>query len=169
MFSKRMTKTPGLIIDIFGQLSAYALVLLMTVTALDVFMRYFLNQGSVAFQELEWHLFSAVFLLGSAYTLRCDQHVRVDIFFKSRFCSQRTRKLIDLLGAFFFLLPFCGVIVWSSGAFVFDAFHYAETSPDPGGLTHRWIVKSLIPLGASLLCVQGIITAIAAFRERNKV
>ena len=106
MFSKRITKAPGLIIDTFGQLSAYALVLLMTVTALDVFMRYFLNQGSVAFQELEWHLFSAVFLLGSAYTLRCDQHVRVDMFFKSRFCSQRTRKLIDLLGALFFLLPF---------------------------------------------------------------
>ena len=168
MCSQRFTKIPNLIVDFFGQLSAYALIFLMTVTGLDVFMRYLLNQGSVAFQELEWHLFSIVFLLGSAYTLKCDQHVRVDIFFKSRFCSRRTRKLIDVLGTLFLLLPFCAVIVWSSGAFVLDALHYSETSPDPGGLTHRWIVKSFIPLGCSLLCIQGLVTVLTAFSDRNK-
>jgi TRAP-type mannitol/chloroaromatic compound transport system permease small subunit len=168
MSRQRFTKFTNLIIDFFGQLSAYALISLMVITTIDVFMRYLLNQGSVAFQELEWHCFSAVFLLGSAYTLKCDQHVRVDIFFKSKFYSKRTCKLVDVLGTLLFLLPFCGLIVWTSGTFVLDSFHYSETSPDPGGLTHRWVVKSLIPLGFSLLCIQGLVTALTAFRERSK-
>ena len=125
-------------------------------TLYDVTMRYLFRNGSVALQELEWHLFALVILFGAAYTLKHDEHVRVDLIYSSQRLSDRHRALIDIFGNLFFLLPFAAMIVWTSIPFAYEAFIYAEISPDPGGLTHRWILKAAIPVGFILLALQGL-------------
>lgn len=142
--------------ELSGRLSTWLVVVLVGVTAWDVAMRYVFRQGSVALQELEWHLFSAIFLLGAAYTLKQDGHVRVDVLYRSRFLSEGARRAIDVAGTLLFLLPFCALVLWASLPFVADAWTHGETSPDPGGLTHRWLAKALIPAGAALLLAQGL-------------
>lgn len=158
------------IVEASGQAVAWLVVLLVVITAYDVAMRYVFERGSVAIQELEWHLFAAIFLLAGGYTLRHDGHVRVDMLYRSRLLSDRARRVVDALGAVFILLPFSVLVIWSSLPFVSDAFIHNEVSPDPGGLGSRWAVKALIPLGFGLICLQGLaqlLRAIAAFGRRD--
>ena len=147
-------------IDTFTETSGKAvswLVLAMVVLiGYDVAMRYLFQQGSVAMQELEWHLFALLFLLGGAYTLKHDDHVRVDILFKSRFVSERGRAWINILGTLLFLFPFCLLILITSWPFVENAFYYNEGSPDPGGLPYRFILKAAILLGFLMIMLQGL-------------
>lgn len=154
------------VVDMTGRACAWLVVVLVGITVYDVVMRYLFRAGSVALQELEWHLFAAVFLLAGAYTLKHDAHVRVDLIYRSRWLSERTRGRIDLLGTVFFLLPFCALVVWSSLPFVTNSMAIGETSPDPGGLAHRWVAKALIPVGFSLLLVQGLSVLLQALRDR---
>ena len=83
-------------------------------TLYDVTMRYLFRDGSVALQELEWHLFALVILFGAAYTLKHDEHVRVDLIYSSQRLSDRHRAFVDIFGNLFFLLPFAAMIVWTS-------------------------------------------------------
>ena len=128
--------------------------LLVIVIVIDVILRYTFSITSAASFELEWHLFAAIFLLGASYTLKEDKHVRVDVFY-SRF-SARTKAWVNLLGSIFLLLPFCAIAFWESLSFVQSSFQINETSPQPGGLPARWIIKSTIPAGMFLLGLQGI-------------
>lgn len=137
-----------------GRLVSWISLLLVILIGLDVVLRYAFNWSSSANQELEWHLFATLFLLGSAYALKHDKHVRVDVFY-SRF-SDRKKSWVNLIGTVIFLIPFCLVIIQTSIPFVLDAWKIAESSPEPGGLTHRFIIKSTIPLGATLLLIQAI-------------
>ena len=121
-------------------------------------MRYVFNSGSVALQELEWHLFSAIFLLGAGLTLRDEKHVRVDLIYRSRFFNERYRAFVDTGGILFFLLPFCALIILTSAPFVYDAYIHDEVSPDPGGLPYRWLIKSTLPLSFFLIMVQALVS-----------
>lgn len=123
-------------------------------------MRYLFQSGSIGIQELEWHLFSIIFLIGAAYTLKHDEHVRLDVLYRSKFLSDKHRALIDAFGSLFILLPFCILIVISAWPFISQAYIYSEASPDPGGLPARWLIKSMIPLGFILLILQGIAESI---------
>lgn len=105
-------------------------------------------------QELEWHLFAIIFLLSAGYTLKIDEHVRVDVFY-SRF-SEKKQAWINLFGSLFFLIPFCVILIVSSENFVFISFRVGETSPDAGGLPARYILKALIPISFFFLLMQGI-------------
>jgi TRAP-type mannitol/chloroaromatic compound transport system permease small subunit len=126
-------------------------------------MRYLFQQGSVGLQELEWHLFALIFLLGSAYTLKHDGHVRVDILYRSHRLSDKHRAWIDVIGIVLFLMPFCVLILISSWPFAYNA------SPDPGGLPYRFILKSAILLGFLLLLIQSIAELIKNIRNlRNQ-
>lgn len=109
---------------------------------------------SAASFELEWHLFAAIFLLGAAYTLQEDKHVRVDVFYH-RF-SDKTKAWVNLIGTLILLIPFCVISFSESLSFVNSSFQLGETSPQPGGLPARWIIKSTIPAGFFLLGLQGI-------------
>lgn len=129
---------------------------MVLVVGYDVAMRYLFQSGSVAMQELEWHLFALLFLLGAAYTFKHDGHVRVDIFYKSRHMNKRQRAWLDLLGGLFILTPFCLLIIVSSIPFITSSFVTAEGSPDPGGLPWRFLLKSAIPLGFFMLLLQGV-------------
>ncbi len=139
-----------------GRATAWLVLGMVLIIGFDVAMRYLFQAGSVGLQELEWHLFALVFLLGAGYTFKHDGHVRVDIFYHSRHMDSHRRAWVDLLGGLFLLLPFCLLIIISSLPFVSSAFTIGEGSPDPGGLPYRFLLKAAIPLGFSLLLLQGV-------------
>ena len=135
---------------------SWCVLIMVLIIGYDVFMRFVFHIGSVALQELEWHLFAVIFLLGASYTLKHDGHVRVDIFYQSKKLSDMHRAWIDLLGTLFFLFPFSILIIVASWDFVANAFAMGEGSPDPGGLPYRFLLKAAIPAGFVLLSIQGI-------------
>ena len=125
---------------------SFALVILITT---DVFLRYIFNFSSASLYELEWHFFAIIFLLGSSITLQKDEHVRVDVFYNS--FSNKKKEIVNLIGNIFFLLPFSIIIFYTSIPFVEDSLMILESSPDPGGLPYRFVIKSIIPLSFFLL------------------
>jgi TRAP-type mannitol/chloroaromatic compound transport system permease small subunit len=134
----------------------------IVLSAGSVIARRFLHFQLTPLQELEWHLFFAlVFLtLGSAYL--ADRHVRIDIL-RDRM-SARTRAVIEIGGFFLALLPFSLVVIYLGTIPVWDAFTVGERSRAPLGLSHRWIIKSMIPVGALLLLLAGLVVTFRNFK-----
>ena len=139
-----------------GKCISSLVIVLVILVGFDVSMRYLFNSGSIAIQELEWHIFSIIFLLGSAYTLKHNEHVRLDILYNSKLVSEKMRVWFDILGGLLILLPFCLLIIISAWPFVMQAYTHGEISPDPGGLSSRWLIKAAIPIGFFMLLIQGI-------------
>ncbi|PIE74107.1 MAG: C4-dicarboxylate ABC transporter permease [Deltaproteobacteria bacterium] len=139
---------------IIGNINAIVLVLMIINVFYDAIARYFFHQGSVALQELEWHLFSVIILLGMAYAMQQDAHVRVDILYD--LLSDRKKAFINIVGVILLILPVMLIIGYGSIDYVIEAYESNEQSGDPGGLTHRWIVKSLIPLAFLFLIISAI-------------
>ena len=140
--------------DWVGRAVAWTTLLLVMVTFVDVVMRYFFNTSYVFTQELEWHVFAFIFLMGAGYTLKNDGHVRVEVFYGK--LSANGRAWINLIGVLFFLIPSCLVFIKTSIPFVLESYHILEGSPDPGGIPYRFILKSCIPVGYTLLLLQGV-------------
>ena len=153
---RSFSKTINSISETLGKLTAWLVVIMVLLISYDVAMRYIFKSGSIALQELEWHLFSLIFLLGAAYTMKHDDHVRVDLFYRSKRLSDRYRAWVNIFGGLFFLIPFCLLVIINSWPFVENSLLLNETSPDPGGLPYRWILKAMIPFGFALLMLQGI-------------
>mgnify|MGYP006300617197 FL=1 len=137
-----------------GRVVAWATALAVAVVFVDVVMRYAFKTSFVFTQELEWHLFAFIFLMGAGYTLLKDGHVRVDIFYQRG--SPKAQAWINFLGVIFFLIPGCFMIIATSLPFVYNAWAVMEGSPDPGGIPYRFILKSCIPAGFILLFLQGL-------------
>jgi TRAP-type mannitol/chloroaromatic compound transport system permease small subunit len=137
-----------------GRGVSWVTLLLVLVVFVDVVMRYLFATSFVFTQELEWHLFSFVFLMGAGYTLLKDGHVRVDILYQR--LGPKGKAAVNLVGVVFFLIPGCYMVIATSWDFVGSSLEVMEGSPDPGGVPYRFIVKSLIPLGFSLLLIQGV-------------
>ena len=135
---------------------AWLVLVMVLIIVYDVSMRYVFHISSGALQELEWHLFALIFLLGASYTLKHDAHVRVDILYSSRWMTARRRAYVDLFGVLFLLIPFCVLVIVSSLPFVASAFSMGEGSSDAGGLPYRFLIKSAIPAGFALLLLQGV-------------
>lgn len=135
--------------DIVGSIVSILLILMVFNVFYDAIMRYLFNTNSIAMQEMEWHLFSVVFLLGISYSLKEDAHVRVDIIYDRLDIKKRT--IINIVGTLLFLIPFSIFIGVGSFDFVLEAYKINEVSGDPGGLTHRWIIKAFIPISSFLL------------------
>ncbi|MFT5426540.1 MAG: TRAP-type mannitol/chloroaromatic compound transport system permease small subunit [Gammaproteobacteria bacterium] len=142
--------------DFTGKLISWLVLAMVLLVSYDVAMRYFFHSGSIVLQEMEWHLFSLIFLIGAAYTFKHDDHVRLDLFYKSKFMDDNRRAWVNLLGGLFLLLPFCILIISTATPFVYQSYDILEGSPDPGGLPYRWILKTSIPLGFMLLLLQGL-------------
>jgi len=138
-----------------GRAVSWLVIVMVLLVCYDVTMRFLFLQGSVALQELEWHLFALVILLGGAYTLKHDGHVCVDIISNSQWMTVKRKAWVNILGAIFFLAPFCLLIIISSVGFVSNSFQFSESSPDPGGLPYRYLLKSVIPVAFVLLLLQG--------------
>ena len=133
------------------------LLLLIANVFIDVVLRYAFNNSSIALQELEWHLFSAMFLLSIAYGLQNDTHVRVDVFYLN--FSLKTQAFIDIIGSLVFILPISLLIAYYGFDFAYLAFEIGEKSGDPDGLYYRFIIKSIIPISFILVIVSGVIFA----------
>ena len=146
-----------------GYFTAFIMVLMILNVTYDVIMRYFFNTGSIAMQEMEWHLFSVIILLGISYTLKEDGHVRVDLIYDR--LSEKKKARINMIGAVLFILPVALLIGIESIPYVMESYNSGEISGDPGGLTNRWIVKSLIPMSFFFL----IITTIGFFIKNLNV
>ena len=136
-------------------LLALAMVLLGSWNAIARYLGRFVGTdlSSNAFIEGQWYMFSLLFLLGGAWTLQRNEHVRVDVLYGS--ASPRTKAWIDLVGTLVFLLPFCGWAIWVSLPAVANSWAVLEVSPDPGGLP-RFPLKTMIPVAFALVGLQGI-------------
>ena len=141
-----------------GRGVAWVTLALVLVIFVDVVMRYLFNTSFVFTQELEWHLFGFIFLIGAGFTLLHDGHVRVDIIYQR--LGFKGQAWINLMGVIVFLIPGCLMIIITSFKFVLTSFLILEGSPDPGGIPFRFIVKGFIPAGFSLLLLQGLSLAI---------
>lgn len=130
------------------------LVLVMTlISSGNAIVRYAFNSSSNAWLEIQWYLFSAVFLLCAGYTLLNNEHIRIDVI-AGRF-SRRTQTWIEVIGGVFFLLPMACLILWLSWPIFMSSLTSGEMSSDAGGLI-RWPAKVLIPVGFALLALQGL-------------
>ena len=138
----------------FAKIAAFLVVVLSFLVVYDSANRYFLSGGSVALQELEWHLFDIIFLLGLAYTLKHDAHVRVDIFYSN--FSQKTKAIVNIISTLFLILPFVSIILYVSFDYIALSYNQNEISADPGGLAYRYLIKSMMLVGFILLGLQSI-------------
>lgn len=133
---------------------AFWLVLLMTIiSSANAVVRFLFNYSSNGLLEIQWYLFAAVFLLCAPYTLQKNEHVRIDVL--SGKLSPRGLAVIDIIGTLFFLLPMVVMVLWLSMPLVADSYRINEMSANAGGLI-RWPVKILLPIGFTLLALQGI-------------
>lgn len=146
-----------------GKAVSWLSILLVIVIIADVCLRYAFSITSSASFELEWHLFAALFLLSAGWTLQQDRHVRVDVFYQK--FSEKNKAMVNFLGSVILLLPFCIVGFLEGVQFTMNAYLLGETSPDPGGLPSRFLIKSTIPLGFFLLGLQGISITLKSFQK----
>ena len=137
--------------DLMGWIAGILNLLMLCNVFYDSIMRYFFSSGSIALQELEWHLFAMVFLFGIPFALKEDGHVRVDILY-DRF-SPRWKASVNIAGTLLLLLPLSILIIEGSYWYVNEAFTSGEISGDPGGLTQRWLIKMVIPASFVFLIV----------------
>lgn len=140
--------------DRVGRSFAWLAFLMVLVTTTDVTMRYLFRTSYVFVQELEWHLFAVLFLMGAGYTHLKGDHVRVDIFYAR--LGAKAKAWIDLVGSVVFLFPTAFLLVWTSIPFVRQSWQVLEGSPDPGGIPGRYILKAVLPIGFFLIGLQGI-------------
>lgn len=139
--------------DRIGRLVYWLVLIAVLISSGNAVVRYGLNTSSNAWLEVQWYLFSAVFLLCAGYTLLRNEHIRIDII-AGRF-SERGQTWIDVFGDVVFLLPIAIILAWLSWPVFLDSYIHNEMSGDAGGLV-RWPVKILMPIGFSLLVLQGI-------------
>jgi TRAP-type mannitol/chloroaromatic compound transport system permease small subunit len=151
---KRFISFTDSIVEWTGKVASWLTAFLVLLICYDVMMRYLFNSSSIAIYELEWHIFALIFLLGAAYTLKHDRHVRVDVFY-SRF-SKRTQTYINLIGTLLLLFPLSWILITEGFDFVANSLRLLESSPDPGGLPARYLIKMSIPIGFTLLLFQAI-------------
>ena len=136
-----------------GKLVYWLVLVMVLVSSGNAMSRYSLSIASNAWLELQWYLFAAVFLLCSGYTLRHNEHIRIDVI--SGRLSRRGQMWIDIFGTLFFLLPMAAYITWLSWPIFMNAWNSNEISGSAGGLI-RWPARALVPAGFCLLTLQGL-------------
>ena len=139
--------------EVTGQAVAWLTMVMMLVVCTVVAMRYFFESGSLALQEFATYLHAAVFMLGAAFTLKRNGHVRVDIFYRR--WSPRKQAMVDLFGGLVFLLPLCTLFLVMSWGYVADSWAIRESSSEPGGLPTVYLLKTLLLIMPVLLLIQG--------------
>jgi TRAP-type mannitol/chloroaromatic compound transport system permease small subunit len=136
----------------FARLGGYLLLVLTAVIFFDVVARKVFDAGSYKLQELEWHIHGAIAMLGFGYAYINNSHVRIDLF-SSKF-SSRLRLWVEFWAILLVLIPFMSYLLWTGAEFAARSYAWGEVSSGDLGLTHRWVIKSMIPLSA-LLTISG--------------
>lgn len=136
-----------------GLICNWLVLLACVVSAGNAMVRYAYDQSSNAWLEVQWYMFAVIVMFGAAYTLRKNEHVRVDIVYMT--LSRRGQLWIDILGTLVFLIPTCAILAWLSWPFFMQSFNVLEHSSNAGGLL-RWPIKLVLPLGFALVALQGV-------------
>jgi tripartite ATP-independent transporter DctM subunit len=144
-----------------GLTAAVLVVVLALLVTYDAMMRYLFSAGSIALQEVEWHLYDVIFLLGISYALKHDKHVRVDIFYERY--SEESRALIQIVSMLFLVIPFSLLMIYNGWDMAVQSYLQHEISSDPGGLTHRWMIKGMIIVAFVLLIIQAMSEILKAY------
>jgi TRAP-type mannitol/chloroaromatic compound transport system permease small subunit len=139
--------------DRFGEVANWLVLFACLISAGNAASRYLFSASSNAWLEIQWYLFAGMVLFGGPYTLKVNEHVRVDLFFSA--VSERTRIWIDIVGGLTFLLPICLILVYFTWPWFMDSWRIGEGSSNAGGLV-RWPVKLLLPVGFALMALQGV-------------
>ena len=135
-----------------GKYGIWLILASTVISGVNAIVRKVFSVSSNAYLEVQWYLFAASFLLAAGYTLLCNEHVKIDVL-SSRF-PKRVQIWGDIIGFLVFLTPLCLTILWYSVPFFLQAWRSGEVSGNTGGLI-RWPVYAMIPLGFSLLLLQG--------------
>ena len=143
-----------------GKASTWLILIVVVISAGNAVVRYAIDWSSNALLEIQWYLFSAVFLLAAGYVLKRNEHIRIDII--AGRLSARAQNWIDVFGYLVFFLPFAGLTLYLSWPVFMLAWNSGEMSANPGGLV-RWPVRLLMPIGFLLLLLQGISELIKRF------
>lgn len=136
-----------------GRAAIWLILIVVVISSANAGFRFAFNMSSNAFLEIQWYLFSAIFLACAAYVLKRNEHIRIDVI-AGRY-SDRTQNWIDVFGILVFLLPMALLIAWTSWPVFMNAWNSGEMSPSPGGLI-RWPVRLMLPLGFALLILQSV-------------
>jgi len=151
---KKISKKIDFFNEKIGIFTSYLAIPMIAITFLIAFMRYMVDYGSIAIQEIIIYLHALIFTIGAAYTLKNDMHVRIDIFYNK--LSENKKKAINLYGTIFFLLPTCLLIFVTSFNYVISSILLLESSKEAGGLPILYILKTYILLLSTTLFLQGI-------------
>jgi len=136
-----------------GQAASWLVLVVVLISAGNAVVRKLFNISSNGLLEIQWYLFSAIFLLAAAYTLQKNEHIRIDLLVGK--LSARGQAIVDIVGTLLFLMPVCYLLISFGWLMFLDAWNSGEMSSDAGGLV-RWPVFLLIPVGFALLMAQGL-------------
>ncbi|KEF29849.1 MAG: TRAP transporter small permease subunit [Gammaproteobacteria bacterium] len=150
----RISQWLDAILSAIGKSASWLWVVVTGVIIWAVVGRYVFGQGSVLLEEVQWHLAGAGWLLGLAYTLVVDDHVRVDVIHER--LSLKTQAWIELLGLLLLLLPFLGLAVYEMVPYAISSWEIGETSQAPAGLSNRWVLKAVLALAFTLIIVAAV-------------
>ena len=142
------------ILVFIGKIGAWLSLPLIGIIIFDIISRRFFVLGSTKLQEMEWHLHAALFLLALGYAYVKNSHVRIEVIRES--FSTKLKSILEVIGILFFILPYTALIVWFGLDFVSRSFQMNEVSSALTGLSHRWIIKSFVPMGMAFLWLAGI-------------
>jgi TRAP-type mannitol/chloroaromatic compound transport system permease small subunit len=137
----------------FGVIANWLVLFACLISAGNAASRYLFNESSNGWLEVQWYLFAGMVLLGAPYTLKMNEHVRVDLFYGM--ASERARIWIDIIGGFLFLMPMCAILIYFTWPWFVDSWRINEASFNAGGLV-RWPVKLMLPIGFALMALQGV-------------
>jgi TRAP-type mannitol/chloroaromatic compound transport system permease small subunit len=152
-------------VEAVGAATSWISLVIVGLMATNVLLRYLFSTGTVWSQELEWHLLVPLVLFGMSYALCHGEHVRVDIVY-AKF-SGRAKVIVDLVSALL-TMALAVLVIWFSIQYVQQAWVIDEGSPDPGGIPHRYVIKSLIPIGFALLFVQAVAVALGCIEKLRR-
>lgn len=147
-------------VDIVGRGTAWLSLGLALVMGANVLLRYGFSIGSIWMQELEWHILVPICLFGMCYALLHGEHVRVDVLFQ--YFSEKNKHLVDVITAILGMI-LCALVIKLSLPYVYQSWSINEGTANPGGVEHRYIVKSIIPLGFALYFLQSLSEAIKSY------
>ena len=155
--------------DRFGVIANWLVLFACLISAGNAASRYLFSASSNAWLEVQWYMFAGMVLLGGPYTLKVNEHVRVDLIYSA--VSERARIWIDIVGCLLFLLPICVILIYFTWPWFVDSWRIGEMSSNAGGLI-RWPVKLVLPVGFGLLALQGIsdlIKRVAALNDSYRL
>ena len=148
-FSRAVDAVSG----VFGVIAEWCVLLACAIAAGNAVVRYSLSWSSNAWLEVQWYMFAVIVMFGASYTLKRNEHVRVDLFYMT--LGRRGQLWIDILGTLIFLLPTCAILAWLSWPFFMQSYAVNEHSSNAGGLL-RWPIKLVLPVGFALVALQGV-------------